>query len=235
MYRAARLAREILPGDHELGDPLSTAGDQPSHLLARRVAETTPRRPLVRELGLGALQVWQALSEAQGRGRGDEPVAIVFTDLVDFSDWALVAGDEAALELLRMVGRESEEAICERGGTVVKRMGDGLMAVFGDAGSAVEAARVARARVGALEVRGYRPRMRAGVHFGRPRRLGGDYLGVDVTIAARVAEAASADEVLVSGEVADRLDGEVFALRKRRRFKAKGAPRELEVYAVERI
>jgi adenylate cyclase len=189
----------------------------------------------VRELGLGALQVWQALSEAQGRGRGDEAVAIVFTDLVDFSEWALVAGDEAALELLRMVVRESEAAICDRGGTVVKRMGDGLMAVFGDAGLAVEAARAACMRVGALEVRGYRPRMRAGVHFGRPRRLGGDYLGVDVNIAARVAEAASADEVLVSGAVADRLDGEGFALRKRRRFKAKGAPRELEVYAVERI
>jgi len=234
MYRAARLARELLPGDQELGDPLSTAGDQPSHLLARRVAETTPRRPLVRELGLGALQVWQALSEAQGRGRGDEAVAIVFTDLVDFSEWALVAGDEAALELLRKVDREAEGTICDRGGTVVKRMGDGLMAVFGDAGSAVEAARAACARVGGLEVRGYRPRMRAGVHFGRPRRLGGDYLGVDVNIAARVAEAASADEVLVSGAVADRLDGAAFALKKRRRFKAKGAPRELEVYAVER-
>jgi adenylate cyclase len=76
--------------------------------------------------------------------------------------------------------------------------------------------------------------MRAGVHFGRPRKLGGDYLGVDVNIAARVAEAASADEVLVSGAVADRLGGERVGLRKRRRFKAKGAPRELEVYAVER-
>jgi adenylate cyclase len=234
MYRAARLAREILPGDHELGDPLSTAGDEPSQVLARRVAETAPKRAFMRELGLGALQVWQAVSEAQGRGRGDESVAIVFTDLVGFSEWALVAGDEAALELLRMVGRESEAAICDRGGTVVKRMGDGMMAVFGDAGLAVEAARAACARVGALEVRGYRPRMRAGVHFGRPRKLGGDYLGVDVNIAARVAEAASADEVLVSGAVADRLGGERVGLRKRRRFKAKGAPRELEVYAVER-
>ena len=45
MYRAAKLVREMLPGDHELGDPLSTAGDKPSHLLARRVAETTPKRP----------------------------------------------------------------------------------------------------------------------------------------------------------------------------------------------
>ena len=234
MYRAAKLVRELLPGDHELGDPLSTAGDKPSHLIARRVAETTPKRPVVRELGLGALQLWQALSEAQGRGRGEAEVAILFTDLVDFSDWALDAGDEAALDLLRKVGREEEEAICGRGGEVVKRMGDGLMAVFADPASAVAAAHEAGYRVGALAVHGYRPLMRAGVHVGRPRRLGGDYLGVDVNIAARVAAAASPDEVLVSGPACERLEDGAFVLRRRRRFSAKGAPKELEVYSAER-
>ena len=81
-------------------------------------------------------------------------------------------GDEAALDLLRKVGREEEDAICGREGEVVKRMGDGLMAVFPDAAAAVAAAHEACYRVGAIEVRGYRPRMRAGVHVGRPRRLG---------------------------------------------------------------
>jgi adenylate cyclase len=233
-YRAAKLMRELLPGDHELGDPLSTAGDKPSHLLARRVAETSPQRPVVRELGLGALQVWQALSEAQGRGRGDAEVAILFTDLVDFSDWALEAGDEAALELLRKVGTEQEAAICGRGGEVVKRLGDGLMAVFDEPADAVAAAHEACYRVGALEVPGYRPRVRAGVHVGRPRRLGGDYLGVDVNIAARVAAAATGDEVLVSGPACARLDDGAFELHRRRRFRAKGTPKELEVYSVER-
>jgi adenylate cyclase len=235
MYRAAKLVRELLPGDHELGgDPLSTAGSKPSHLLARRVAETNAQRPLVRELGLGALQVWQAFSEAQGRGRGDEEVAILFTDLVDFSDWALEVGDEAALRLLRRVGTEEEAAICGRDGEVVKRLGDGVMAVFADPAAAVAAAHEACYRVGALEVPGYRPRMRAGVHVGRPRRLGGDYLGVDVNIAARVAAAASADEVLVSGPACARLEDGAFELRRRRRFKAKGTPKEFEVYSVER-
>jgi adenylate cyclase len=234
MYRAAKLMRELLPGDHELGDPLSTAGGKPSHLLARRVAETTPQRPLVRELGLGALQIWQALSEAQGRGRGEQEVAILFTDLVDFSDWALGVGDEAALDLLRRVGREEEAAICGREGEVVKRMGDGLMAVFPEPAAAVAAAHEACYRVGAIEVRGYRPRMRAGVHVGRPRRLGGDYLGIDVNIAARVAAAAAGDEVLVSGPACERLEEGAFDVRRRRRFRAKGAPKELEVYSVER-
>jgi adenylate cyclase len=233
MLRAAKLIREFLPGDSELGDPLSTAGDQPSHLLARRVAESASERPSVaRELGLGALQVWQALSEAQGRGRGDADLAILFTDLVDFSAWALEAGDEATLELLRKVGAEVEAAITAHGGRVVKHMGDGLMAIFDDAQSAVLAAHDACVRVGGLQVRGYRPKLRAGVHFGRPRKLGGDYLGVDVNIAARVAAAASGDEVLVSGAGCEHLDPDAFRLR-RRRFKAKGAPKELEVFAVE--
>jgi adenylate cyclase len=188
---------------------------------------------VAREIGLGALQVWQAWSEAQGRGRGDREVAILFTDLVDFSSWALEAGDEATLGLLRRVGAASEAAVCGRGGRVVKRLGDGLMAVFDDTGSAVEAAHEARLAVAALEFDGYRPSLRAGVHVGRPRKLGGDYLGVDVNVAARVAAAAAADEVLISGPAREQLDPEAFRFRRLRRFRAKGAPKELEVYVVE--
>ena len=230
--RLARLMREILPGDARLGDPLSTAGDDPSQLLARRVAEATSERPSVaRELGLGALQVWQALSEAQGRGKGDRDLAILFTDLENFSSWTLEAGDEAALELLRQVGLVVEGEISRRQGQVVKRLGDGLMAVFDDAHAAVEAGDAARLAVHELTVEGYRPKLRVGVHVGRPRKLGGDYLGVDVNVAARVADAASGGEVLISGPTRDRLRDGAFDVR-RRRFRAKGAPKDLEVYSV---
>ena len=234
MLKAARAVRKLLPGDSELGDPLSTAGDDPSLLLARRLAEAGQQRPsAVRELGLGAFQVWQALSEKQGRGRGDRELAILFTDLVEFSAWALDAGDEAALDLLRKVGRAEEAAVGDHGGRVVKRLGDGLMAVFDEPRAAVEAALVARDGVAAVEVDGYRPELRAGVHHGRPRKLGGDYLGVDVNIAARVADAAAGGQVLVSGAACERLDEAAFARKRQRRFKAKGAPKGLEVYAVE--
>jgi adenylate cyclase len=235
MLRFTRLMREILPGDSKLGDPLSTAGDEPSQLLARRVAEATSERPSVaRELGLGALQVWQALSEAQGRGKGDRDMAILFTDLENFSSWALEAGDEASLELLRQVGVIVETTISRRQGEVVKRLGDGLMAVFDDAHSAVEAGDTARREVHELNVDGYRPKLRVGVHVGRPRKLGGDYLGVDVNVAARVADAASGGEVLISGPTRDRLRDGAFDVRKRR-FRAKGAPKDLEVYSVEAV
>ena len=234
LLRAVKLARELLPGDSELGDPLSTAGNEPSHLLARRVSEAAPdRESVTRELGLGALQLWQALSEAQGRGRGVEPVAILFTDLVDFSSWALEAGDEAVVELLRRVGLAVEPSIARQQGQVVKRMGDGLMAVFAEPQPALEAALDAAPKVGAIEVAGHRPALRAGLHMGRPRRLGGDYYGVDVNIAARVATAASGGEVLISEAARARLEPGAFKLRRQRNFKAKGTPEDLRVYAAE--
>ena len=73
-------------------------------------------------------------------------MAILFTDLVGFSSWALEAGDRSAMRLLREVGEAIEPPILERQGEVVKRLGDGLMAAFWDAPSAVEAAFAARER-----------------------------------------------------------------------------------------
>jgi adenylate cyclase len=202
-------------------------------VLARTVAQAGAREPSVaRELGLGTLQVWQALSEAQGRGRGDAEVAILFVDLVGFSAWALSAGDEAAVALLRDVGRATDATVADHGGRVVKRLGDGAMAVFTDARAGVEAAVQACRDVTAIEADGYEPALRAGLHVGRPRRLGGDFLGVDVNVAARVAEAAKGNEVLISQTARERLPPDAFALKRKRRFKAKGTPGDLEVYAV---
>ena len=232
--KIAKWMRQQLPGDAELGDALSTDGDEPSLVIARRLTEMSAERPSVtRELGLGALQVWQALSEAQGRGRGEREVTILFTDLVEFSAWALEAGDDAALDLLRRVGICEDAAVSANDGRIVKRLGDGMMAVFNDPGDAVAAAHEAREQVAACAADGYQAQLRAGVHLGKPRRIGGDYLGVDVNVAARVASGAKAGEVLVSGPVSDRLDQTAYTLKRKRRFRAKGTPKDLEVFSVE--
>ena len=234
VVRAVRALRSRLPGDKAYGDPLSVAGDEPPQLIAQRFAATTgARQSAVRELGFGAIQVWQALSEAQGRGRGDEPLAILFTDLVGFSDWALEAGDDAALELLRTVGRTVDPAIRDREGRIVKRLGDGVMAVFEEAAPAVDAALEASRAVAELEVNGYSPELRAGIHFGKPRKLGSDYFGVDVNVAARVADAAGPGEVLISESVCEQIGRSDMELRRRWRFKAKGAPKDLKVYSAK--
>lgn len=235
LLRAARAGRDLLPGDAQFGDELSTAERRPSQILARHLVEVGAKRPsATRELGLTALQVWQAISESTGRGHGTQDVAILFTDLVDFSAWALEVGDEVALELLRQVASTVEPAIAEHGGRIVKRLGDGHMAVFAGAQVAVEAACDIQRRMASVEVDGHRPSLRAGVHVGTPRKLASDYLGVDVNVAARVAAAADGGEVLVSGAALAAVDTSTFDVKRRRRFRAKGAPRELEVYAVSR-
>ena len=161
-------------------------------------------------------------------------LAILFTDLVGFSKWALKAGDAATLELLREVGTEQEAAVLARGGRIVKWLGDGLMATFIDADGAVRAALDAQDAMAEIEYEGYRPQLRAGVHWGRPRRLGGDYLGVDVNIAARVCDAAKARQVLVSDPALEFVARDGFALGRRKRLKASGTPRELGTTPVSR-
>jgi adenylate cyclase len=76
--------------------------------------------------------------------------------------------------------------------------------------------------------------MRAGIHWGRPRRLGGDYLGIDVNIAARVADAAKGGEVLVSDAAFARLETSNLRTGRPKRLRAEGVPRQLQIIRVSR-
>ena len=233
LLRATRQTRERALGDDEFVDRLSTARGRPADLAAQQLVELRRDSPgVLGELGMTALQAWQKLAESQDRGRGKADVAILFTDLVGFSSWALEAGDRAAIRLLRETTAAIEPPVLARKGEVVKRLGDGLMAAFWDAPSAAEAAFTANERIAAVEVEGYRPRLRTGIHLGRPRKIGGDYFGVDVNIAARLAEVAKPGEILVSDPTLASLDANAV-LAAKRRFKAKGAPKDLTAHAIE--
>ena len=235
LLAAARRLRSRLPGDERFGDVLSTAGREPVELVARGVSALRPdRESVAQELGLAGLQLWQSLSEATGRGRGEVPMAILFTDLVGFSSWALTAGDELAVELLREVGTVVETSIAEHGGQIVKRLGDGVMAILPSAQQGLDAALDAQAAMHAVTVGEHQPHLRAGLHWGCPRKLGGDYLGVDVNIAARVCGAAKADDVLVSEPTLELIDPSGLRTGRPKRLRADGAPRGLCVVRVSR-
>ena len=228
LVATARFLRKLIPG----GEPETSEMPEP---MQRLVTEIQPKgESTLREIGKGALQAWQALSEAQRRRRGSADVAILFTDLVGFSDWALAAGDEAALEVLRKVGDAEQKAVSGNRGAVVKRLGDGAMAVFSDAEQAVRAALDAQDEIAKIEVEGYRPSQRAGVHKGTPRKVKGDFLGVDVNIAARVGDCAEGGEVLISEPVREELEARPFRLGRPRQLDAPGAPPDLTVCTVKR-
>jgi adenylate cyclase len=234
LVATAKMIRRLLPGDESYGEQTpSASGAQLRERLGRSLAELTPdRASTMRELGLGVLQAWQALSEAQQRRRGTAQTAILFTDLVGFSTWALDAGDEAAIELLGQVEDAEATAILDHSGIVVKRLGDGSMAVFSHPEQAVHAAHDAQGHLDQIEVRGYTPRLRAGIHLGRPRKVGKDYLGIDVNVAARIGDAAKGGQVLISEPARDLLDPSEFKFGRPKRLKAEGAPDELLVSTV---
>lgn len=241
---AVRRVRRALPGDPTFGDPLSMAGPGSALAVARAADRFLAVNGLdeepgaSREVGLGALQVWQAILERAGRGRGEREVTIVFTDLVGFSSWSLAAGDERTLQLLKKASRAVEPAVAVGGGRVVKRLGDGLMAVFVDPSRAVASVFAARDALAAIDVDGYTPVMRVGIHTGSPRQVGSDWLGVDVTVAARVMETGGNGNVMISTTALEAiplgvLEGlGVTAKPYRRSFfapKIKGAPADLRI------
>jgi adenylate cyclase len=211
VIRAVRRARRLLPGDPDFGDPLSLSGLDGPTAAARAADRLLARQAASREVSLGALQVWQALTQRISGRPANREVTIMFTDLVGFSTWSLRAGDDATLRLLRRVAQVVEPPLLDAGGQIVKRMGDGIMAVFADPVTAVQAAITAREGLKDVAVEGYTPRMRVGMHTGRPQRIGADWLGVDVNLAARVMERATRGELVVSAATLERLTDDGLA------------------------
>ena len=206
-------------------------GTEPHHAVARRAYQLAEGRlSILGQMGLAVLQVADWIQDG-GSARQTE-VAIAFTDLVGFSDWAVDAGDERALDLLRDVGAVTQATVESRNGRVVKRLGDGSMMVFESPDEAVAGTQETLDAVAKVRCDGYEPHLRAGVHFGRATRIGGDYLGVDVTVAARLCEAAGSGEILLSNDVAQRIDEETARVWQPSPVLEKGTPDNLRVFRV---
>jgi class 3 adenylate cyclase len=102
------------------------------------------------------------------RGR---PIAFMFTDIADFTGHTAAAGDGAAVRLLHRHDRAVLPAVRRHGGRVVKRLGDGLMAVFSSPVEALAAA----LRMQEAATRGARLALRIGLHLGDARVREGDW------------------------------------------------------------
>jgi class 3 adenylate cyclase len=118
-------------------------------------------------------------------------VTLLFTDIEGSTRLVQQLGEEwpATLEAHRAVVRG---ALAATGGDEVDRHGDEFSAAFDDADAAVEAARaIQRDHEGDL-------RVRIGIHTGRPLRVDGGYVGIDVHRAARICAAGHGGQVLLS-------------------------------------
>lgn len=126
--------------------------------------------------------------------------AILFTDLVGFTDFNDDRGDAAALGVLEKQ-RSIVDAWLSADSRVVKELGDGLMVYFA---SAAEAVTVACDLMEAIDVARRRDEfplaVRMGLHHGEALLRGDDLVGSTVNIAARVCDLAGPGELLVSDD-----------------------------------
>ncbi len=137
----------------------------------------------------------------------DSAGAIVFTDIVGFTELTDLHGDDAALALVDEQLSIVREAL-PTGARIVKELGDGLMLWFDDAAEAVLTALVLQRHFNAASVGEMPLWVRIGMHWGTPRRRGDDIIGRDVNLASRVSDLAGAGEVLVTDHLISAAGGE---------------------------
>jgi len=124
--------------------------------------------------------------------------AVVFTDLVGFTQFTAESGDEAAMRILAAQDRIVRPRL-SGGARIVKELGDGLMLFFADPCDAVATMLDVLDGFSAAADADELPLwVRIGAHWGAPKRRGLDLIGHDANVAARIVDVASPGELLVS-------------------------------------
>lgn len=187
---------------------LALRGHRSTALLVRQAAIAAERANLSRYFPPSLVDELASASSDVGSVRSQE-VAVLFADIVGFTELAEREKPETVIRILRSCHAVIEEAIFSNGGTLDKYLGDGVMATFGtprvspaDCANALAAARdivegiaagnAALAKSGLPQLR-----ISVGVHFGpaiignigSERRLEFATLGDTVNVASRLESA----------------------------------------------
>ena len=246
-FQDNRIDFDVLPdltdGDlEELGVPL---GDR--RRLLKAIAELSARqspgaqaRPALAPLS-SAPQPFTQLVSVERR-----PITVMFCDLVGSTELATALDVEDWHNLLNVYLDEASRAVTRLGGHIVKKLGDGLMAVFGypqaqenDAERAVRAALGVQQALSEVSARnaatgGPQLAVRIGLESG-PVVVDatGEVFGEAPNIAARVQAAAEAGTVLVTSTIQRQVAG-LFIVEDKGPYELKGAPAPVTLYRIVR-
>ena len=125
-------------------------------------------------------------------------ISFLFTD-IEGSTRLLAELADAYGMVLDAHHRLARQAVAAHQGTEVSTKGDSFFVVFAQPIDAVLAAvDIQRALAGHAWPSGVRVRVRMGVHAGHAIVVGGEYVGLDIHRAARIADAANGGQVLLS-------------------------------------
>jgi class 3 adenylate cyclase len=188
------------------------------------------------EVGEGPIDAFlgAAPHHAPGVAYAESPIrAILFTDLCDSTQQTQEIGDEAFMVLVREHDEIVRTALHARGGREVKHTGDGIMASFASASSAVESGidiqRSLRSRNDEAE---RHINLRIGISVGEPVAEGDDLFGAAVQLSSRLCGVASPGGIAVSTAVRDLCVGKRLGFDARGDATLKGFAEPVPVFEV---
>ncbi|MDT5064000.1 MAG: hypothetical protein QOK02_155 [Mycobacterium sp.] len=154
-------------------------------------------------------------------------VTVLYTDIVGSTARAVEMGDETWSTLLAAHHAAVRDQVERHDGTLVKTMGDGVLATFDRPTLAVRCALAISRHAGDEGVQ-----VRAGVHAGECEVTDSDISGVAAHIGSRIMALAGPAEVLVSATVRDLVFGSGVDFEDRGEHELKGVPGKWSVHAV---
>ncbi len=137
------------------------------------------------------------------------PVTLLFTDIVGSTEFFESAGDIAGRQMIQTHNDLLFPIIESHQGTVIKTIGDSIMARFEDPLRAVECSMRMQEALKAFNIHRQeheRIRVRMGLHYGRAVMEEKDLFGDMVNTAARVESKADGEEILISGRLKEQVE-----------------------------
>lgn len=166
-------------------------------------------------------------ARSAGTGVGRRVTTIMFTDIVESTSVARRLGDVRWRDLLEAHNRVIRSRLERYRGREVTTTGDGFLALFESAESAVHAGLAITEAIGPLGIE-----VRCGIHTGEVEHDGENVRGLTVHVASRVLGLARPSEVLVSWTTRDLLAGSNLSFEDRGSHELKGLPEPRPIYAV---
>ncbi|MEK9677471.1 MAG: adenylate/guanylate cyclase domain-containing protein [Rhodospirillaceae bacterium] len=180
-----------------------------------------------------ALKEWNKKDEKSSGQTEAETIAIMFTEIMGYTELTQKAGDAEAQDILRPHNGIVRAAITRFSGKEVKHLGYGIMASFDGVTNSVEAANAIQRGVENFNLaRKHDPMgVRIGIHAGEPIREEDDIFGSAVQMAAPICAIAATGEVMVSGVVASICRGKAMKFENRGTREIKGFPDPVAVFS----
>lgn len=162
-------------------------------------------------------------------------IAVLFTDIIGSTDFFQSHGNLAGRKMLRQHEDIVTRTIIQFGGTVVKNLGDSVMAYLPDPREAVKVAVEIQEEFNRYNIKKDKKNqihIRVGIHFGEGIIEDRDIFGDVVNVASKLTNLAGGDQIFISQEVFEKVDNLPLLQFEPADTDRGGAPKGLTAYRV---